>query len=248
MENQDADRIYGNADDAPYINGTLLPRYAHATAFADALPDAAQRAALRLDGGGHERLFRSHLHHGRSAVEPTTARPAAITWSRRSRRRAAGSTGCRTRKGSSGDGRAARSRARASTGRGTTRSSSSRTWPATRRPRTTRTAPRTIAISPRSRRISRAATSPATASSRRTCATTCTARPAARIRTGRRAGDDWLAANLPPLIDFVNANGGVIFIIWEEGDAHRHDAVLRGRTGRQAGLRGRASLTRTARC
>ena len=34
----------------------------------------------------------------------------------------------------------------------------------------------------------------------------------------RRAGDDWLAANLPPLIDFVNANGGVIFITWEEGE------------------------------
>ena len=38
MENQDADRIYGNADDAPYTNGTLLPRYAHASAFADVLP------------------------------------------------------------------------------------------------------------------------------------------------------------------------------------------------------------------
>jgi len=33
-----------------------------------------------------------------------------------------------------------------------------------------------------------------------------------------RAGDAWLAANLPPLIDFVNARGGVIFITWEEGD------------------------------
>jgi hypothetical protein len=33
-----------------------------------------------------------------------------------------------------------------------------------------------------------------------------------------KAGDDWLAANLPPLIDFVNARGGVIFITWEEGD------------------------------
>jgi hypothetical protein len=31
-----------------------------------------------------------------------------------------------------------------------------------------------------------------------------------------RMGDDWLAGFLPPLIDFVHAEGGVIFITWEE--------------------------------
>jgi hypothetical protein len=30
------------------------------------------------------------------------------------------------------------------------------------------------------------------------------------------AGDQWLRDNLPPLIDFVNANAGVIFIVWDE--------------------------------
>jgi hypothetical protein len=29
-------------------------------------------------------------------------------------------------------------------------------------------------------------------------------------------GDQWLQANLPPLIDFVNANSGVIFVVWDE--------------------------------
>ncbi len=29
-------------------------------------------------------------------------------------------------------------------------------------------------------------------------------------------GDAWLAANLPPLIDYVNAHSGVIFIVWDE--------------------------------
>jgi phospholipase C len=33
-----------------------------------------------------------------------------------------------------------------------------------------------------------------------------------------RSGDDWLGANLPPLIDFVNAHAGVIFVVWDEGD------------------------------
>jgi acid phosphatase len=29
-------------------------------------------------------------------------------------------------------------------------------------------------------------------------------------------GDRWLAANLPPMIDFVNAEGGVVFVVWDE--------------------------------
>ena len=31
-----------------------------------------------------------------------------------------------------------------------------------------------------------------------------------------KAGDTWLSAAMPPLIDYVNANGGVIFIVWDE--------------------------------
>ena len=34
-----------------------------------------------------------------------------------------------------------------------------------------------------------------------------------------RAGDAWLAANLPALITFVNANDGVIFVTWDEGSS-----------------------------
>jgi hypothetical protein len=33
-----------------------------------------------------------------------------------------------------------------------------------------------------------------------------------------RAGDDWLEANVPRIIDFVTAHGGVIFFVWDEGD------------------------------
>ncbi len=34
-----------------------------------------------------------------------------------------------------------------------------------------------------------------------------------------KAGDDWLAANLPALVSFSNANAGVVFIVWDEGSA-----------------------------
>src|SRR3954452_17904826 len=37
MENHDASQIYGNTTNAPYINNTLIPSYAHATNFNDPL-------------------------------------------------------------------------------------------------------------------------------------------------------------------------------------------------------------------
>jgi hypothetical protein len=41
MENHDASQIYGNTTDAPYINNTLMARYARATSFNDELPSLA---------------------------------------------------------------------------------------------------------------------------------------------------------------------------------------------------------------
>ncbi|MEK8030171.1 alkaline phosphatase family protein [Ideonella sp. DXS29W] len=32
-----------------------------------------------------------------------------------------------------------------------------------------------------------------------------------------RAGDNWLKKNLPPIIDYVNAHQGAIFLVWDEG-------------------------------
>ena len=34
-----------------------------------------------------------------------------------------------------------------------------------------------------------------------------------------RMGDDWLLGNMPELIAFVTDHAGVIFIVWDEGDA-----------------------------
>ena len=33
-----------------------------------------------------------------------------------------------------------------------------------------------------------------------------------------RAGDDWLAANLPPVLDYIAQHRGVLFITWDEGE------------------------------
>jgi hypothetical protein len=34
-----------------------------------------------------------------------------------------------------------------------------------------------------------------------------------------RASDDWMRANLPPILDFVDAHDGVLFIVWDEGQS-----------------------------
>jgi phosphatidylinositol-3-phosphatase len=52
MENHDAAEIYGNTSAAPYINGTLLERYAHAVSFNDALPDlVSQPHYIMIEAG-----------------------------------------------------------------------------------------------------------------------------------------------------------------------------------------------------
>jgi phosphatidylinositol-3-phosphatase len=34
-----------------------------------------------------------------------------------------------------------------------------------------------------------------------------------------KSGDNWLKRNLPAMIDYVNANQGAIFLVWDEGDS-----------------------------
>jgi phosphatidylinositol-3-phosphatase len=41
-----------------------------------------------------------------------------------------------------------------------------------------------------------------------------------------KAGDDWLKAELPRIITWVNAHSGVIFITWDEGDSSNKLAFL----------------------
>jgi phosphatidylinositol-3-phosphatase len=37
-----------------------------------------------------------------------------------------------------------------------------------------------------------------------------------------RAGDDWLSASLLPILAFAKAQAGVVFVLWDEGDASGH--------------------------
>lgn len=58
-----------------------------------------------------------------------------------------------------------------------------------------------------------------------------------------RAGDDWLAANLPSLISYANAHAGVIFIAFDEGSATSKIPFLAVGPHVKAGFAGAVSYT-----
>jgi phosphatidylinositol-3-phosphatase len=61
-----------------------------------------------------------------------------------------------------------------------------------------------------------------------------------------RAGDSWLAANLPALISFANANDGVIFLTWDEGESTTQMAFLAIGPHVRAGYAGNVSYNHSS--
>jgi phospholipase C len=56
-----------------------------------------------------------------------------------------------------------------------------------------------------------------------------------------KAGDDWLAANMPAMIAFANAHSGVIFVTWDEGESTTKMAFLAVGPGVKPGFTGTVS-------
>ena len=217
MENESAAAIYGSAS-APYINAQLLPGARDRVRRSAARCDP-QRAALRLDGGGHQRVLRHDLHRRRRSVGAATAPSRPRTSSTQMNAAiAAGELdglpgGARTARPAP-----ARSARRASTPPSTIRSSSSRTSPAARRRRSN------AACAAHHRRTRRP---PSPGAGQRDGRPVQLHRPQRLQRHARRFGlpvvqrdraraTPGSPANLPPIIDFVNAHEGVIFIVWDE--------------------------------
>jgi hypothetical protein len=217
LENQDAGNIYGNADDAPYINGTLIPRYARATAFSDelsALP--SEPHYLWMEAGTN--AFADHTF---TTDDPPSAQNSTASHDHLVAQIAAAGGGLDWISYQQGIG--------AATGACPIQAAGFY------RPRHN---PfvffQDVAGDPPSK------DNPICAAHHRELAAL-----AADLASGNvaryvfitpdlchdmhgasgcpnsnrtRAGDDWLAANLPPLIDFVEKHAGVVFITWEEGD------------------------------
>jgi hypothetical protein len=61
-----------------------------------------------------------------------------------------------------------------------------------------------------------------------------------------QAGDQWLAANLPPLIAFAAGHAGVVLLVWDEGDASGHLPLLVVGSGVKPGYAGAQTYTHSS--
>jgi len=216
MENQDASSIYGNARDAPYINGTLMARYARATAFTDVLPQLpSEPHYIWMEAGTNAFSDRTFTTDDNPSATNSTGSSDHLV----AQMAAAGLDWISYQEG-------------ISDATGTCPIAGAGFY----RPRHD---PfvffRDVAGDPPAK------TNPDCAAHHRDLAAL-----AGDLKGGggadytfitpnlchdmhgasgcpnsnrTRAGDDWLAANLPALIDFVQAHGGVVFVTWEEGNA-----------------------------
>jgi hypothetical protein len=217
MENEPAAAIYGSPS-APYINGTIIPRYARATAFVDPLPDAlpSEPHYVWMEAGTNAFADATFTGDGDPSASNSTASTAhlvtqmgaatpPVSWLSYQEGLSAATGACPV--------------------------TSAGLYAAKHDPFVFF---QDVAGSP---------PSPASAfcaDHHRAYTTSGFASDLARLGVARydfitpnlcndmhgaagcpggdviRAGDDWLAANLPPLIDFVTAQSGVIFIVWDE--------------------------------
>ena len=215
MENEPAAAIYGSAS-APYINGQLLPRYARATAFADPLPDGipSEPHYIWMEAGTNKFSDVTFTGDGDPSASNSTASTAhlstqmdhatpPVTWLSYQEGLNSSTGACPVRSSGFYAGKHDpfiffRDVA------GSPPSASNAACAAHHRPYTAlaqdlkaKTVARYNFISP----------------------DICHDMHGDSSCPGSddiRTGDDWLRAELPALLDFVNANDGVIFLVWDE--------------------------------
>jgi hypothetical protein len=218
IENQDAARIYGDLANAPYINGTLIPKYAHTTAFADELPGLpSEPHYLWMEAGTNtfaDRTFTTDdspsAHNSTASRDHLVAQIAAagggLDWMAYQEGIDPTTTGACPLAGAGFYRPRHNPFVFFQDVAGNPPSQDAPVCAAHHRDLTA------LASDLASGGVASYAFISPDLCHDMHGATGC---PDSN-RT--RAGDQWLAANLPPLIDFVNAKGGVIFITWEEGD------------------------------
>src|SRR5262245_23482344 len=219
MENHDASQIYGNAVDAPYITGTLVPSFARATNFTDELPLAVPSEPHYVWMEAGTNVFPDHTFTKNDAPSASNSTSSVAHLSAQIARATTGVTWRTYQQGMN-----------ASTGGCPIRADGFY-------------APKhdpfiffqDVSGSPPS------ATNPGCAGHHRpydgfagdlaagdvasyTFITPdlCNDMHGARGCPGSNsilAGDTWLKTELPRLIDYVSRNAGVVFLTWDEGDS-----------------------------
>ena len=215
MENEPAAAIYGSSA-APYINGQLIPKYAHAMAFSDPLPDSipSEPHYVWMEAGTNAFSDTTFTGDGDPTAGNSTASTAHLTAQMKAASPQVTWLGFM-------EGASAGTCPVGSTGFyaakhdpfvffqdvvGNPPSQSSAECVAHHRPYTTASF---------AQALSQGDVAQYNFISPNVCNDMhggggC---PSGNVIT---LGDQWLQANLPPLIDYVNAHEGVIFVIWDE--------------------------------
>jgi hypothetical protein len=216
MENESSKSVYGSSD-APYLNG-LMAKYAHATAFNDPLPDSipSEPHYVWMEAGTNQFSDRTFTDDSDPSASNSTKSTAhlvtqmaaaspAISWMSYPEGLGSGTGACPVH--SSGFYAAKHDPfVFFQDTAGSTPSATNATCAAHHQAYTTAT-------------FGQALASGTVGQYNFIIPNVCndmhggSGCPSSNVVA---AGDAWLSANLPPIIDFVNAHNGVLFIMWDE--------------------------------
>lgn len=218
MENRDSSKIYGNTSDAPYINGTLIPAYARATNFGDELPSLpSEPHYVWMEAGANS--FSDHTFSTDAVPSASNSTNSTNHLATQIKNASNGVTWMSYQEGLNATTGACPI---AASGfyhpkhdpflffQDVSGSPPSKT--------NAYCAAHHKAYSALAADLASGAVATLNFITPNLChdmhgATGCPSGSAIRL------GDDWLKANLPPLIDFANKHAGVIFLTWDEGES-----------------------------
>lgn len=219
MENHDASQIYGNTTNAPYINNTLIPSYAHATNFNDplALSLPSEPHYVYMEAGTN--AFSDHTFTSDSDPSSTNSTGSTahlVTQMKNSTNNVTWITYQEGQNSTTGACPIASSSFYAAkhdpfvffrdvsgnppSKTNTYCSSHSKPYSSFATDLAANNMPDYVFITPNLCHDMHGATG---------CASSNTI----------KSGDDWLKAELPRIINWVTLNNGVIFVVWDEGSS-----------------------------
>jgi hypothetical protein len=219
MENHDASQIYGNTANAPYINGTLIPTYSHATNFNDPLPLSipSEPHYVWMDAGTN--AFSDHTFttdNAPSASNSTTSTAHLSTQIKNA------TNGVTWRSYQEGINATTGSCPIAGSGFYAPKHDPFIFFQDVSGNPPSKTNAYCIAhhkdLSALAGDLANKTTANYNFITPNQCHDMHGQTGCANSNT-IKAGDDWLAANLPAIISFASANSGAIFIVWDEGSS-----------------------------
>jgi hypothetical protein len=218
MENHDANQIYGNTTDAPYINNTLIPQYAHTTNFTDELPSlASEPHYVWMEAGTN--AFSDHTFTTDNVPSKSNSTASTAHLVTQIKNATNGATWLSYQEGLNATSGACPI---AASGFYQPKHNPFVFFRDVSGSTPSKTNAYCVSHHKALSALSTDLASGAVASYNFITPNQCNdmhGQSGCPNSNTIRSGDDWLAANLPAIISFVHANDGVIFLTWDEGSS-----------------------------